>query len=68
MYYPCSENKGADQFRGYRKADLRLCFRIVKNPVFSCRGSFNVTKTTIKSNGHHSLYVALNGFLSFYRY
>ena len=24
----CSENKGADQLRGYREADLRLCFRI----------------------------------------
>ena len=35
LYYPCSENKGADQFRGYRKADLRLCFRICKKPVFS---------------------------------
>ena len=23
-----SENKGADQLRGYREADLRLCFRI----------------------------------------
>ena len=31
MYYPCSENKGADQLRGYREADLRLCFRICKN-------------------------------------
>ena len=30
MYYPCSENKGADQLRGYSKADLRLCFRICK--------------------------------------
>ena len=28
VYYPCSENKGADQLRGYREADLRLCFRI----------------------------------------
>ena len=24
LYYPCSENKGADQLRGYREADLRL--------------------------------------------
>ena len=30
MYYPSSENKGADQLRGYREADLRLCFRICK--------------------------------------
>ena len=34
-YYPCSENKGADQLRGYRQADLRLCFRICKTLVFS---------------------------------
>ena len=24
LYYPRSENKGADQLRGYREADLRL--------------------------------------------
>ena len=30
LYYPSSENKGADQLRGYREADLRLCFRICK--------------------------------------
>ena len=29
LYYPCSENKDADQLRGYREADLRLCFRIL---------------------------------------
>ena len=29
MCYPRSENKGADQLRGYHKADLRLCFRLV---------------------------------------
>ena len=34
MYYVCSENKGADQLPDYREADLRLCFRICKNPVF----------------------------------
>ena len=27
-YYPCSENKGANQLRSYCAADLRLCFRI----------------------------------------
>ena len=26
MYYSCSENKGDDQLRGYREADLRLVF------------------------------------------
>ena len=42
LFYPCSENKGADQLRGYREADLRLCFCICKKPVFSERGSFNI--------------------------
>ena len=35
LYYPYSENKGADQLRGYREADLRLCFRICKKKRFS---------------------------------
>ena len=39
MYYPSSENKGADQLGGYREAGLRLCFRIGKDPVFSWCGS-----------------------------
>ena len=34
LYYPSSENKGADQLRGYREADLRLCFRICRLLVF----------------------------------
>ena len=28
LNYLCSENKDADQLRGSREADLRLCFRI----------------------------------------
>ena len=40
MYYPCSENKDADQLRGNHEADLRLCFRICKKPVFSWRSSY----------------------------
>ena len=39
LYYPCSENKGADQLHSYCEADLHLCFRIGKNLVFSWRGS-----------------------------
>ena len=35
LSYLCSENKGADQLRDYREADLRLCFRISKMLVFS---------------------------------
>ena len=42
MYYPSSENKGADQLRGYREADLRLCFRLCTLLVFPCGGSYNV--------------------------
>ena len=37
VHYPCSENKGADQLRGYREADLRLCFRICRLLVFFMR-------------------------------
>ena len=40
-YYPCSENKGVEQFRSYCEADLRLCFRIGKNPVFIPAGSYS---------------------------
>ena len=40
MYYPSSENKGADQLRGYREADLRLCFRICRLLVLPCSGSY----------------------------
>ena len=28
LYYLFSENKGADQLRGYREPDLHHCFRI----------------------------------------
>ena len=35
MYYPSSENEGADQLRVYREADLRLCFHISANSRFS---------------------------------
>ena len=30
LCYPHGENKGADRLRGYREADLRLCFRMCK--------------------------------------
>ena len=39
LYYPSSENKDADQLRGYCEADLRPCFRICKTLVFSRGGS-----------------------------
>ena len=40
LYYLSSENKGADQLRGYRGADLRLCFRICRLLVFPRGGSY----------------------------
>ena len=40
LYYPSSENKGADQLRGNREADLRLCFRLCRLLVFPRGGSF----------------------------
>ena len=43
LYYPCSENKGADQLRSYCEADLRLCFRLCRLLVFPCSGSFMET-------------------------
>ena len=39
LYNTCSENKGADQLRGYREAGLSLCFRICRLLVFFCSGS-----------------------------
>ena len=35
-----SENKDADQLRGYREADLRLCFPLCRLLVFPWGGSF----------------------------
>ena len=34
LYYLCSENKDADQLRGYRKADLPLGFSHMQNVGF----------------------------------
>ena len=42
LYYPYSENKGADQLRSYCEADLRLCFRLCILLVFPCSGSYNI--------------------------
>ena len=52
MYYLSSENIRADQLHGYREADLRLCFRICKNLVFSQQGSViqDVVQLVCKAN------------------
>ena len=39
LYYLSSENKGADQLRGNREADLCLCFRLCRLLVFPWGGS-----------------------------
>ena len=38
-YYPSSENKGADQLRGYRGPDLAFWFCNCKTSIFTRRGS-----------------------------
>ena len=52
LYYPCSENKGADQLRSYCEADLRLCFRLCRLLIFPCGGSnINVRKVLGMTDG-----------------
>ena len=50
LHYPSRENKGTDQLRGYREADLRLCFHICKMLVFSWRGSLWISSAEVKHN------------------
>ena len=51
MYYPCSENEGADQLCSYCTADLRLCFHTGEYPILSLRGLSDIVicqrKTTL---------------------
>ena len=53
LFYPSSENKGTDQLRGYREADLRLCFRLCKLLVFSWGGSYD-NKNLLHALGNYS--------------
>ena len=65
LYYPSSENKGADQLRGYREADLHLCFRLCKLLVFSRGGSFRLSAFFYgMRRKHHPRYFSgdCNGF------
>ena len=64
MYYPSSENKGADQLRGYREADLHLCFRIGNNPVFSrCGSVMRTTRITQYMYESKTMFLALRHLL-----
>ena len=49
LYYSSSKNKGADQLRGYREADLRLCFRLCRLLVFPWGGSYvcQISRTNV---------------------
>ena len=65
LYYPSSENKGADQLRGYREADLRLCFRLCKSLVFSRGGSNNIIiLKTVKSRNTIVIKIDLKRFIT----
>ena len=59
LYYLCSENKGADQLRGYREADLRLCFCICENPVFSRGGSYDAIHELISDSKEYPQHMVL---------
>ena len=60
MYYPCSENKDADQLRGYREADLRLCFRPCKLLVFSRTGSiYSICLLFLDGNDGRTIFIFL---------
>ena len=63
MYYPCSENKGADQLRGYREADLRLCFRLCRLLLFPWGGSFIVHSLDSVLQCHH-IFIKFDTFYS----
>ena len=64
LYYPFSENEGADQLRSYCAADLRLCFRI-------CKSRFSHNEAHITSNFprlSHSLSLFLSNSANYPRY
>ena len=46
LYHPCSENKGADQFRSYSEADLCLFFSHMQNVGFHMTRLNYENKTT----------------------
>ena len=59
LYYPSSENKGADQLRGYREADLRLCFRLCRLLDFPWGGSNEKRRKRHKKCMHYTAFTGL---------
>ena len=53
LHYPRGENKVADQLRGYREADLRLCFRICTNRV--SHDAAHVTNAILHQETHQTV-------------
>ena len=60
LYYPCSENKGADQLRGYREADLRLCFAYAER-WFSHNAAHIIFVQILITRTHKGLYESMCG-------
>ena len=56
LYIPSSENKGADQLRGHREADLRLCFRLCRLLVFPWGGSYFAKAGILKASKQFMCY------------
>ena len=61
---PVAKNKGADQMCSYCTADLHLCFRIDKNPVFSLCSSSNIKNSDrilliFMVKFYHKLYIII---------
>ena len=59
LYYPSSENKGADQLRSYCEVDLPICFRQGRLLVFPCGGSNSYHWLLRKSTFHPGIRVHL---------
>ena len=52
LYYPCSENKDADQLRGYREADLRVTAKLICVFVFAyAKSRFSHNEAHIINDG-----------------
>ena len=54
LYYLRSENKGADQLRGYREADLRLFSHMQKAGFLMTRLNFILAFAEIMISWHQS--------------
>ena len=61
-----SENKGADQLCSYCTADLRLCFRLGNNPVFSRCGSYDIAKHKGRFLGYKAFMCSVNDRFKYY--